>query len=154
MQTTGGASTSGPKLEFEVPLTEPVSDRMHARCRLSVTVHTEGSELAILLTKRSCQTHRPSQVRRHQLSGGRGSSSHCSCKACFDVLQSKPHPHSRCVPCTCTTWVTKKQDCATSPPWAPPRPHGLARCRLRLWLLQHHGERATPRSFVEDRSPA
>ena len=42
-----------PKQEFEVPLTEPVSDRMHARCRLSVTAvkrqrrdHTHARNIA------------------------------------------------------------------------------------------------------------
>ena len=42
-----------PKQEFEVPLTKPVSDRMHARCRLSVTavkrqrrVHTHARNTA------------------------------------------------------------------------------------------------------------
>ena len=94
------------------------------------------------LTTRSCQTHHPSQLRRHPVSGGRGSSSHCSCEACFDVLQLEPHPHT----------VFRALAQRGSPRSKTVRPLLLRRLRdhtvlqevdFVCLLLLHHGERAT-----------
>ena len=60
------------KQEFEVPLTEPVSDRMHARCRLSVTavkrkrrVHTHARNTAHAGHLRRLQRHPVQEASAH-----------------------------------------------------------------------------------------
>ena len=145
-------SSRGPSL---APSTCRKQARMFQRSQTNLGCAPMGaSQPSDSLTTRSCQTHHPSQLRRHPVSGGRGSSSHCSCEACFDVLQLEPHPRS----------VLRALAQRGSPRSKTVRPLLLRRLRdhtvlqevdfVCCFFLLHTVNGPLAGSFVEHRSPA